>query len=58
MPPRIEACPFDATARAERCESCCETSRPLPPCAVAWLGMKISGAPVFLLRPRVEQKAA
>ena len=57
--PRIEnSCPFDARARAERCESCCESAE-LPPCTLAWLRAHVTPSNVVgLVERRVRAKAA
>ncbi len=36
MTPFEDACPFDAAARASRCQTCCNANT-LPPCAAAYL---------------------
>ena len=38
MPSIEDACPFEATARARQCQSCCGASQPVPPCVAAYLG--------------------
>ena len=59
MPRVSEACPYDETTRAARCESCCTTHGTLPPCVVAWLEMKVSSPAVALFTPGDSgQKAA
>jgi hypothetical protein len=32
------SCPFDATTRANRCETCSSANKGLPPCVAAYLG--------------------
>ncbi|MGE0600736.1 MAG: hypothetical protein AB7J35_04775 [Dehalococcoidia bacterium] len=40
---RIESgCPFDASTRANRCETCVPASNHIPPCVVAYLGRAAS----------------
>lgn len=35
-----DACPFDAPARAMRCQACCNASSSVPPCVAAYLGRR------------------
>lgn len=34
-----ESCPFPTSARAGRCESCCDDNGSITPCVIAWLAM-------------------
>ena len=59
MPRVSEACPYDETTRAARCESCCTTHGTLPSCVVAWLEMKVNApAMTVFARREATQKAA
>ena len=39
-----EACPYEAPARASRCETCCATNT-LTPCVAAYLSGKVAVPP-------------
>ncbi|MCC7363403.1 MAG: hypothetical protein IT303_03445 [Dehalococcoidia bacterium] len=53
-----QSCPFEAEARAERCESCCEANT-VTPCALAWLRDRVRPANVTAVtRTRGGRRAA
>ncbi len=57
-----EACPYPTSARAGRCEGCCETNGSLTPCVLAWLAAAtvdvLREAPVRRFAPRGTRQAA
>lgn len=40
MRQKVEACPYEPTTRAWRCEGCCAKSGGMTPCVAAWLASK------------------
>lgn len=66
MRAKMEACPYDAAARALQCQSCCAASHGMPPCVAAWLASKAAyvelveadrPANVLQLTPRLQPAA-
>lgn len=58
-----DACPFDAPARAVRCQACCNASSSVPPCVAAYLGGRArryteNVVPIRQAMPVVRRQAA
>jgi hypothetical protein len=59
MATTLEGCPYVAATRAERCPKCIIDSGGVPPCAIAWLRIRMAETrtPVCMVEHRLARAA-